>query len=74
MADLARELEMHRRAADFIRLARLAVQEAREESRRLGVANVHFANGRTYYELPNGEYTTTPPPGYQEALGRIGVQ
>jgi hypothetical protein len=69
MADSTRELEMYRRAADFVRIGRLAVQEAREESRRLGVANVYFINGRTYYELPNGEYTMTPPPGYQKNGG-----
>ncbi len=66
MADATRELEMYRRAADFLRIGRLAVKEAQEESRRLGVANVYFINGRTYYELPNGEYTMTPPPGYQK--------
>ncbi len=48
--------------AEVVRIARLAVKEAQEESRRLGVANVYFIKGRTYYELPNGEYSLTPPP------------
>jgi hypothetical protein len=69
MDDLMREVEMHRRATDFVRIGRLAVKEAQEESRRLGVANVYFINGRTYYELPNGEYTLKPPPGYEKNGG-----
>ncbi len=69
MSDQVRELEMFRRAADFLRIGRLAVKEAQEESRRLGVPNVYFINGRTYYELPNGEYTLKPPPGYEKCGG-----
>jgi hypothetical protein len=53
---------MYKKADEFVRIGRLAVKEAQEESRRLGVANVYFINGRTYYELPNGEYSLTPPP------------
>ena len=53
---------MYHRADEFARIGRLAVKEAQEESRRLGVANVYFINGRTYYEMPNGEYSLTPPP------------
>jgi hypothetical protein len=64
MDELIRELEMYRKADEVIRVARGAVKKAQEESRRLGVANVYFKNGRTYWELPNGEYTLTPPPGW----------
>lgn len=69
MNELLREVEMYRKAADFVRIGRLAVKEAQEESRRLGVANVYFINGRTYYELPDGEYTMKPPPGYEKNGG-----
>ncbi len=69
MNELIREVEMYRRAVDFVRIGRLAVKEAQEESRRLGVANVFFINGRTYYELPDGEYTLKPPPGYEKNGG-----
>jgi hypothetical protein len=69
MTDETRELEMYRWAADFLRIGRIAVKEAQEESRRLGVANVYFINGRSYYELPSGEYTMTPPPGYLKSYG-----
>ncbi len=60
--ELIGEVQMHRQAAEFHRIGRLAVREAQEESRRLGVANVYFINGRTLYEMPNGEYSLTPPP------------
>ena len=29
--------------------------------------NVYFKNGRTYCELPNGEYSLTPPPPPEKA-------
>ena len=67
--ELMRELAMYRKSDEIIRVARMAVKEAQEESRRLGVANVYFINGRTYYELPNGDYTQTPPPGYEKNGG-----
>ena len=51
MDELIQELEMHRQASEFLRLGRIAVKEAQEESRRLGVANVYFINGRArHYE------------------------
>ena len=61
MDELIRKLEMFEKADEFARIGRLAVKEAQEESHRLGVASVYFINGRTYYELPNGEYSLTPP-------------
>ncbi len=63
--DLIRELQMYRKTDEIVRVARIAIKEAQDESRRLGVANVYFIDGRTYYELPNGDYTQTPPPGYE---------
>lgn len=69
MDDLIREVEMYRKADEIVRVARAAVKKAQEESRRLGVANVYFINGRTYYELPDGEYTMKPPPGYESNGG-----
>jgi hypothetical protein len=62
MDELMNRLEMYEKSDEFVRIARLAVKEAQEESRRLGVANVYFINGRTYYEMPNGELSLTPPP------------
>jgi hypothetical protein len=47
---------------ELFQIGQLAVTEAQEESRRLGVANVYFKNGQTYYEWPNGELRLTPPP------------
>jgi hypothetical protein len=62
MDELVHRLEMYERVDELRRIGRLAVKEAQEESRRLGVANVYFINGRTLYEMPNGEYSLTPPP------------
>lgn len=54
--------------AEFIRIGREAVRDAQEESRRLGVPNVYFINGHTYYELPNGELSLEDPwPAMQAA-------
>jgi len=61
MDELIREVEMYRKADEIVRIGRLAVNEAQDESRRLGVANVYFINGRTLYELPNGEFSLTHP-------------
>ena len=72
MDELIRRLEMYERADEFVRIGRLAVKEAQGESRRMGVANVYFINGRTYYELPNGEYSLTPPPS-KNVCGQVEV-
>ena len=45
---------------------RAAVANAREESRRLGVPNVHWVDGRRFFELPNGEVTEAVPEGWGE--------
>ena len=71
MDELIRTIEMYEKVDEIVRIGRLAVKEAQEESRRLGVANVYFINGRTYYELPNGEYSLTPPPRKKPAAELI---
>ena len=45
----------------FFEMARVAVQKAQAESRRLGVPNVYFINGEPWYELPSGELTREDP-------------
>jgi hypothetical protein len=54
-------LETYRKADDIMRIMRIAVRKAQEESRRLGVPNVYWINGQRYYELPNGDYCRTLP-------------
>jgi hypothetical protein len=44
------------------------VRKAQAESRRLGVPNVYSFNGLRYYELPNGDFTRTPPEPTQADL------
>ena len=51
----------YRKFAEIVRVANEAAKEAREESRRMGVANVTNINGQIYYELPNGEITREQP-------------
>ena len=46
---------------ELMRVCRTAVRKARQESHRLGVANVYAINGQHYYELPDGQITRTPP-------------
>lgn len=46
---------------ELLRLARIAVHEAQEESRRLGVPNVYSINGRLYYETATGELSLQDP-------------
>jgi len=54
-------IETFQKADELMRILRSAVRKAQEESRRLGVANVYSFNGQRYYELPNGDYSRTPP-------------
>lgn len=54
-------LEAYELAAEFTRLGREAVAQAKEDSRRLGVPNTCSINGRIYYELPNGELSLEDP-------------
>jgi hypothetical protein len=55
------EPEAFRIAAEWSRLGREATQETLAENRRLGVPNVYAINGRSYYELPNGELSLEDP-------------
>lgn len=55
------DFKAYKKTNKMMELFREAVREAQEESRRLGVPNVYFINGRTYYELPNGELTLEDP-------------
>ena len=61
IAGLKRQIETDRRGSELQRIGNRAVQEAQEESRRLGVPNVFSRNGKVYYELPNGEITDKNP-------------
>ena len=45
----------------IVRIGNTAVAKAQEESRRLGIPNVYSINGHIYYELPNGELSTSDP-------------
>jgi hypothetical protein len=64
-------LEQHETIEEYLRIARQAVSDAQEESRRLGVPNVYSINGRIYYELPNGELSLNDPwvPPQKDAPG-----
>lgn len=46
---------------ELLRLGSIAVNDAQDESRRLGVPNVYSINGRLYYETLAGELSTTDP-------------
>jgi hypothetical protein len=61
MADTVPRLESFQKAAEWLRIGRIAVRKAQEESRRLGVPNVYSFNGKILYELPNGELVRELP-------------
>lgn len=46
---------------ELVRLGSIAVNDAQNESRRLGVPNVYSINGRIYYEMPTGELSCVDP-------------
>ena len=50
-----------REAIEIRRIGSRAVRRAQEENRRLGIPNVYFINGRTYYELPDGTLSLEDP-------------
>jgi hypothetical protein len=54
-------LEAYQLFEDLLRVGRVAVAKAQEESRRLGVPNVYSINGRIYYETPTGELSLVDP-------------
>ena len=43
------------------RLGNRGVKKAQEENRRLALPNVYCKDGKIFYQLPNGEITTTRP-------------
>lgn len=53
-----------------MRIMHSAVSKAQAENRRLGIPNVYVINGIRYFELPDGEITRTPPPGWETAADR----
>ena len=46
---------------ELVRLGSIAVSDAQNESRRLGVPNVYAINGRLYYETAAGELSASDP-------------
>lgn len=52
---------------ELIRLGGIAVEDAQNESRRLGVPNVYSINGRLYYETASGELSLEDPYRENEA-------
>ncbi len=59
--NLSKDLKLYQKAALFNRLFSRAVKDAQENNRQKGIANVYSFNGKTFYELPNGEITTESP-------------
>lgn len=64
MASSLSNFEPYHMASDVMRVMRAAVRETQQRNRELGVPNVVDIDGTTYYELPSGELTRTPPEGF----------
>jgi hypothetical protein len=47
--------ETYERMLEFQRIGNRAARQAQEENHRLGLPNIYSRNGRTIYEMPNGE-------------------
>ena len=54
-------IELYQQAIELKRIGNKAVKEAQTENKKLGIPNVYSRNGKLYYELPNGEFTTESP-------------
>ena len=52
---------------ELVRLGSIAVHDAQNESRRLGVPNVYSINGRLYYETATGELSASDPSDSRDA-------
>lgn len=66
MADAITNIDTFTKADELMRICRSAVRKALAKNRRLGVANVYSFNGERYFELPNGDYSRTPPKSNSE--------
>ena len=53
--------EQYAKIDELVRLGSIAVDDAQNESRRLGVPNVYSINGRLYYETRTGELSASDP-------------
>lgn len=55
------DISIYQTASYFANLFSKAVQEAKEINRKNGLPNDFVINGKTYYELSNGEITAENP-------------
>lgn len=53
--------EQYESAMNNERIGRRAMRMAQEENRKKGIPNVYSKNGKKYYELPDGTYSTIKP-------------
>ena len=59
--DKVDDIKLYQRATFFANLFSKAVKEAKEINRKNGLPNDFVINGKTFYELPNGEITMENP-------------
>ena len=48
-------IEIYQKAVKLTRIFSEAVEEAREENKRMGLPNVFSIDGHIYYEMPDGK-------------------
>ena len=66
MVSILPDDDFRKKVDHWMDVMRLAVANARAESRRLGVPNVYWIDGRRFFELPNGEVTETAPADWEK--------
>ena len=62
-----RTIEDYRFRDMVLRIGKKAVKEAQAKSLANGVPNVYSRNGKTYFEMPDGEITSKIPKMYQDS-------
>ncbi len=58
------ELELYREVKKIKAIGRQMLREIRAENKAMGIPIVSYRDGITYYELPDGRTTPTPPPSF----------
>lgn len=53
--------ELLKKAYEFWRIGNLAVKEAQEKNRRMGIPNVYSFNGKIYHENKEGDLVKGSP-------------
>lgn len=63
-----RTIEDYRFRDMVLRIGKKAVKDAQAKSLANGIPNVYSRNGKTYFEMPDGEITSKMPKMYKPTM------